>query len=206
MRAIFPFLLIIEVGFLVVASFMGLIIDKGPSGTDHVLMGILTAVYTMFLHCLVMFYLIGSGKDVKNATEDYPDLWEEFILKSKKVRRMCFPYSAASVIMILLAAFAGVWVHGQLIVEAYQRLPSGTDVEAKDIVLPVRDFAFWWIHLAVLAVALVINIPTFFIERKAIFENGKLIHELNDRLLARIYPAEGPAIEEGESASSGEST
>lgn len=207
MRSIFPILLLIEIIALVVAAYLGLTLEDGQDGTVHLKAGLLAAIYTMFLHCLVMFYLIGSGKDVKSATEDYPDLWEEYILRSKRIRGRVFPWSSLSVITILVAAFAGAYVHAELIAGVQHSLPRNATIEeVMAAPLPVRDVPLWWTHLTFLIIALVVNVPAFFLEKQAIADNGSLIEELNEKLQAKIFSRNSPdASSEAPPESSGSS-
>lgn len=175
MQRVFAALMVMEALLLGLTSYQGLVMDTGESALTHVTSGFLTAIYHMFVHCLVMFYLIGSGKDIKRAVEDQPALREEFVPLTRRLKRRVFPPATFAILAILIAAFAGAYVHSEL-------LASGDTARTPADPLPVRAIGLWWIHLALLIPAVLINIFGFVVEAAAIRDNVGLIRRVNDRL------------------------
>ena len=64
MRGILSVLIVFEVLFIAGTSYLGIVVSNAQNTNAHAVAGLLASVFTMFVHCLVMFYLIGSGKDI----------------------------------------------------------------------------------------------------------------------------------------------
>ncbi len=175
MQRVFAALMVMEALLLTLASYHGLVMDTGESALSHVTSGFLTAIYNMFVHCLVMFYLIGAGKDIKRAVEDYPELQEEFVPPTRNLKKRVFPAATFAILTILIAAFAGAYVHSEI-------LASGDTSRTAQDPLPIRAIGLWWIHLALLIPAVCINVFAFVVEAAVIRDNVGIIRRLNERL------------------------
>lgn len=181
MRSILAVLLVFEVLFLTGTLYMGLEVEDQVNTLAHVNAGIFTTVFTLFIHCLVMFYLIGSGKDIKKTIEDFADLQEVYVPITKEMKTMVFPVASTAILLILLSAFAGAFVHSEILIDLHTQNPE---------TYPVRSVTGWWIHLAFIVPALAVNIYAFRQEARAVSLNVKTIHELNEKVASRIPNSE----------------
>lgn len=117
--------------------------------TPHILWGLFATVFTCFIHCMCMFYLVGTGKDVQQGIAKHPDLQEKYLKRIRDFKWEVHPYATfASVFMIAAAALGGA-VH--------------------------VGFAPRWVHFAVVMLALVFNVITFFKEYVTIHENRAVL-------------------------------
>ena len=183
MRGILSVLIVFEVLFIAGTSYLGIVVSNAQNTNAHAVAGLLASVFTMFVHCLVMFYLIGSGKDIKKAVEDFADLQEEYVPVTRKMKAMVFPMASQAVVLTLVAAFAGAWIHSEVLAQS-----PGAET------FPVRQLPGWWIHLALLVPALIVNVIAFWREVAAVRLNVATIRELNARLATM---AEGAASADG---------
>jgi amino acid transporter len=121
----------------------------------HYLLGLLVSTLTCFIHCLVLFYLIGTGSDVRR----------------QKVR--AFPAACFAIVFMVLAVLMGGEVHSRLIAAA-----AGAD-------LPLRGVPFWWVHLVLVAAAVLSSAHAFRVELEVVKENRRGILALNEELQRR---------------------
>jgi hypothetical protein len=183
MRGILSVLIVFEVLFMAGTVYLGCVASDAINTNSHVVAGLLASVFTMFVHCLVMFYLIGSGKDIKSAVEDFADLQAEYLPLTKKMKALVFPMASQAVVLTLIAAFAGAWIHSEVLA---QSRPS-------EQFFPLRQLPGWWIHAVTLLPALVVNVIAFRREVQAVRLNVTTIRRLNAHLEAL---AEGGATSE----------
>jgi hypothetical protein len=186
-RSVFRALLLAEAVLVALAIWLGMGTGTRESLLHHFQVGLLTSIFTLFIHCLVMFYLIGSGKDVRRAVEEHPELRERFLGAARSLKRRCFPIATFAILGILLAAFAGAWVHSELLIQ--HGLANEGRAGSPEALLPVRAVRGWWIHLALLIPALGLSAVAFLAEAGAIRGNVEMIEALNQELAARMPQA-----------------
>ena len=168
--------------FIAATALMGLTLNDSASIYRHYLAGMLTAMMTCFIHVLVLFYLIGTGKDIRDAVEDHPDLKERYFPWTRAQKRRVFPAACFAIALIVVAALMGGEIHSRI-------LAAGGG-EA----FPIRTLTGWWVHLLFVLLAIGVTGYAFAAEVGAVKENRRVILELNDELERRAgQPTEQPA-------------
>ena len=137
----------------------------------HWTLGLGSTVLTCFIHCLVMFYLIGSGKDIREAVEDDPALLARWVPETKRLKKRTFPAATFAILLMIVAALAGGEVHSRVI------RPDGPPF--------IRQVGGWWVHGAIVAVALLVNLWAFWAEIGAARTNRRMIRDINCELAER---------------------
>lgn len=110
----------------------------------HFLLGVFTAMYLCLVHIVCMFHLIGSGKDIKEASEkltEYPDIVAEL----KYLKKRVFPIATFAILFALAAELSGGAVHTK----------------------SAPDF----VHLLLSILSLAVNLYAFYIEYDAVKHN-----------------------------------
>jgi hypothetical protein len=72
----------------------------------HFLLALGTAVGTIFAHCLVLLYFLGTGKSLEEAVEQYK-LSPELLTWAQESKRRVFPLLAGSALVTVVAAIMG---------------------------------------------------------------------------------------------------
>jgi hypothetical protein len=121
--------------------------DVGSAGL-HVLIALATCVLLLFSHCWIMFYLIGTGKAIKQAVAD-AGLPQELVEETKALKNRSYP-SLMLAICLAMATFI---------------LGGGVDTG----VIPS------WIHQAMFLITLVVQIKSLWIEHLVLLDNTALI-------------------------------
>jgi hypothetical protein len=84
----------------------------GLLGTDirrHVLYGIFSTMITLFAHSMMMFYLIGKGKAVKDAMTEH-NVAGDFYLRIAAARKPVFSNATLAMAVTMTAAILGASV------------------------------------------------------------------------------------------------
>ena len=93
----------------------------------HFSLGILTALFTMLVHCMVFTYFLGTSRWVKEATQAY-SLDLDYSRRSQGLRGRSMRCVVLSIFLTLAAlitgpmahrGFVGVWVHPVCVAAAY---------------------------------------------------------------------------------------
>ena len=161
-------LIVIDCVLIAFTSFLGITLGftDGTEGmTRHLLMGLFSAMLTCFIHVLVMFYLIGTGKDIRDAVEDHDELKERFVPLTRRLKRRAFPVLTLGISLVIVAALMGGEVHSRII------RPSGE--------LPFRAVTAWWVHLVFVVAAVASNVCAFCVELRVVKDNRGAIDEIN---------------------------
>ncbi len=125
----------------------------------HILWGLFAAFFTCFIHCMTMFYLVGTGKDVQRAIRDHPDLQQKYLARLRDFKWDVHPYATFASIFMIAAASLGAAVHtGQI--------PR-------------------WTHFSAVLLALVFNVLTFFKEYITVHKNRMILAEVGQALYDR---------------------
>lgn len=130
---------------------------RGPEMTRHVLVALASCLLLLFSHCWIMFYLIGTGKAIKEAVNEHkldPDLIEE----TKRYKNRSYPP-----LMLAMALAMATFILG-----------GGAATET----LPV------WIHHVLFWLTLAAQVRTLWVEKTVLDANEKLMADI-DRRLAR---------------------
>ena len=133
---------------------------QGPVGPDmsrHVLVALASCLLLLFSHCWIMFYLIGTGKAIKEAVNEHK-LDADLIEETKRYKNRSYPS-----LMLAMALAMATFILG-----------GG----AATGVLPA------WIHHALFWAALAAQCRTLWIEKSVLEANERLMADI-DRRLAR---------------------
>ncbi|HYN20850.1 MAG TPA: hypothetical protein VE078_07820 [Thermoanaerobaculia bacterium] len=142
---------------LVAAAVLGYRL-AGPVGEEmsrHVLVALASSLLLLFSHCWIMFYLIGTGKAIKQAVADHglePSLIEE----TKRFKNESYPS-----LMLAMGLAMATFILG-----------GGAATGS----LPV------WVHHALFWAALVVQARTLWIEKRVLEANERLMANIDRRL------------------------
>ncbi|MBI4970436.1 MAG: hypothetical protein HZC17_01145 [Candidatus Omnitrophica bacterium] len=125
---------------------------KIPFGS-HFSAGVFTALFTCLVHSIVFTYFIGTGKWVKEESAKGKLRETEWIPQTKKFKMQSSPPALFSIILVLITAFWGAYVHSHPTIFAI------------------------WTHKTVAYLTLVFNVFSFYIEGKVITENTQLLEK-----------------------------
>ncbi len=126
----------------------GYMVGDAASADQHVLLGIGASVLLLFSHCWIMFYLIGTGKVLKEAVAEH-DLPEEWIEKTKEFKNRSYPW-----LMLAMGLAMATFILG-----------GGVETQ----VLPK------WIHWGLFYLSLGAQLKALFLESQVLFENEKIL-------------------------------
>jgi small-conductance mechanosensitive channel len=91
---------------LLVAAFLGL---RGGEISRHISFGFFSAMLTMLAHSMMMFYLIGKGKAVKDAMAEH-HLTGDFHARIATARKPVFSIATLAMAVTIIAAILGASV------------------------------------------------------------------------------------------------
>lgn len=129
-----------------------------PTDADmplHVLVGLASCLLLLFSHCWIMFYLIGTGKAIKEAVNENglpPSLIED----TKRFKNASYP----SLMLAMTLAIATFVLGGGVATGA---MPS-------------------WIHHVLFYVTVLVQVRALWIENRVLVENERLMADINSRL------------------------
>jgi hypothetical protein len=130
----------------------------GLSGTDvsrHISFGIFSTLVTLLAHSMMMFYLIGKGKSVKDAMAEH-SLTGDYYRRIAAARKPVFSIGTLAMVVTMVTAIMGASVD------------TG--------VLPPM------IHAMVAYGAIACNLAAAKIEISALTESSRIVDEVNRRL------------------------
>jgi MFS family permease len=133
----------------------------------HLLVGLASSLLLLFSHCWIMFYLIGTGKAIKEAVQEH-GLDKALIEDTKRFKNKSYP----SLMLAMILGMATFILGGGVVPGA---LPS-------------------WIHHALFYATLLVQGRALWFEKQVLEENERLIADI-DRRLASTPPLR-PAIPE----------
>jgi len=172
--------IVLDLGLFALTATLGAGLDGRDEMMRHFLLGLLTSSFTCFIHVLVLFYLIGTGKDIRDAVEDYDDLRERYVPRTRALKRSVFPAACLAIVSMIVATLLGGEVHSRILAAQGRRA-----VEEPDAPLPFRAVTAWWVHLLLVGIALASSAWAFLVEVRAAKANRRGIEELNRELEAR---------------------
>lgn len=173
MYAVLLTFIVLDVLLIAVEVTLGIALERSADVNRHYLLGLLVSMYTCFIHCLVLFYLIGTGKDVREAVEDHSDLKAEYFPWTNRQKRRAFPPACFALALMVFATLMGGEVHSRLLVGL-------TDGQ-----LPLRGIPMWWIHLVAVVAAIAASGYAFFVELAVVRDNRDAIDRINTELAWR---------------------
>jgi MFS family permease len=142
---------------LIVSAFLG----YGLHGTSvpemqrHVLVALASCLLLLFSHCWIMFYLIGTGKAIKDAVKEF-GLEQRLVEETKRFKNVSYP----SLMLAMATAMATFIVGGGV---ATGSLPA-------------------WIHHILFFATLLSQGRALQLERRVLVENEALMADVDRRL------------------------
>jgi hypothetical protein len=132
----------------------------------HVLIGLASSLLLLFSHCWIMFYLIGTGKAIKDAVKE-GGLDPAFIEETKRFKNESYPSLMLAMGLVMATFILGGGV-------ATTAVPS-------------------WVHHVLFYCALAAQGYSLRVERRVLTDNERLMGEI-DRRLATPSPITPPAV------------
>jgi hypothetical protein len=152
---------LLVVGWLGTAGFLaaGVVGYRLPDAglSSHLLLGFVAALLVLFSHCWILFYLIGTGKAVKEAVREH-GLSEDHVAATRSFKQRSNPW-----MMVAMALAMATFIVG-----------GGVQT---GVVAP-------WVHHALFVAALAAQAFTLGIEHRVLAANQRLLFEV-DRQLRR---------------------
>ena len=149
---------------LVVTGVLGyLVADVGSAGL-HVLIALATCLLLLFSHCWIMFYLIGTGKAVKEAVAE-AGLSADLVEETKALKNRSYP-----ILMLAMVLAMATFILG-----------GGVDTGA----IPA------WFHQVMFLVTLFVQVRALWTEHLVLLDNDRLLVRVQG--LAAVSSAEPAA-------------
>lgn len=123
----------------------------------HLLLALLSSLLLLFSHCWIMFYLIGTGKAIKEAVAEH-DLEPELVAETRLYKNRTFPWIMLAMGLAMATFILGGGVYTQAV-------PS-------------------WVHQSLFWITLVAQLWTLWIEQQVLLANHRLMMGINQRLRA----------------------
>ncbi len=137
---------------LVVTAFLGL---RGTDISRHIAYGFFSAMVTLLAHSMMMFYLIGKGKAVKDAMAEH-SVTGDYYRRIAAARKPVFSIGTLAMAVTMTAAIMGASVD------------TG--------VLPPM------VHAMVAYGAIACNLAALKTEFSALFESSRIVDEVNKQI------------------------
>ena len=134
-------------------GFTSMAVPGPPSQKDlflaHFVLGLVTAIGILFVHCLIFIYFLGTGRWVKEVTLAYrmPDAPNHKL--TRELKRTAFPPALFSMLIGIAAAAAG----------------AGAQLQAWP----------WYVHMTLGLLTLAVNLWAFRIEHRCVAANAHVI-------------------------------
>jgi hypothetical protein len=154
---------LLVVGFLATLGFVATGVlgyrvgGDGESFQMHLLLGLVSSLLLLFSHCWIMFYLIGTGKAIKDAVAEH-GLEAEIVSRTKRFKADTFGWMMLAMGLAMAAFILGGGVY--------------TGAVPK------------WVHHGLFYLALAAQAWTLMRETRALAANDRLMAEINQRLEA----------------------
>ena len=141
-------------GLLATAA-VGYTVDGSHNFDLHLLTGLGAALLLLFSHCWIMFYLIGTGKAVKEAVAEH-GLDAELVERTKELKNACY----GALMLAMTLAMAAFIVGGGV---ATRVIPA-------------------WVHQALFFLALLVQLRALLKEHDALRRNRLLLAEVDGKV------------------------
>jgi 4-hydroxybenzoate polyprenyltransferase len=133
----------------------GLTGTLGPAMQRHVLVALASCLLLLFSHCWIMFYLIGTGKAIKEAVKEH-GLEQKLVEDTKRFKNVSYPW-----LMLAMATAMATFILGGG--AATGSLPP-------------------WIHHVLFYATLLSQVRALQVEWRVLEENERLMAHLDRRL------------------------
>jgi 4-hydroxybenzoate polyprenyltransferase len=132
--------------------------EIAPEMSRHVLVALASSLLLLFSHCWIMFYLIGTGKAIKEAVAEH-SLEPALVEETKKLKNRSYPS-----LMLAMGLAMATFILG-----------GGAQTNS----LPV------WVHHGLFWATLLVQARTLWIEKDVLEQNEKLMAGIDRRLGGR---------------------
>ena len=157
-RALLIVGLMATIGLLASAAFgYGLHGPVGPEMQRHVLLGLASSLLLLFSHCWIMFYLIGTGKAIKEAVHEN-GLDPAAIEDTKRFKNRSYP-----MLMLAIGLAMATFILGGA----------------------VATGSLAWLHHILFYATLAAQLRALQLEWQVLTENQRLMSDINRRLAHR---------------------
>src|SRR6185295_18588083 len=149
---------------VVASAVLGYLLSS-PTDADmprHVLVGLASSLLLLFSHCWIMFYLIGTGKAIKDAVREH-GLDPAFVEETKRFKNASYPWMMLAMALVMATFILGGGV-------ATGSLPSWIHHVLFYTAVPAQGYALW-------------------IEQRVLADNERLMAEVDRHLAAVSMPA-----------------
>ena len=140
---------------LAAAIYLGLTATSNAMLSQHISIGIFSTMITLLAHSMMMFYLIGKGKAVKDAVAE-GSLTGDYVPRISRLRAPVFSRATLAMALTMTTAIVGASVDVRVI-------PS-------------------WPHAAVAVAAIATQLYAFGSEIAALAGSARVVDEVNERL------------------------
>lgn len=131
----------------------------------HILVSFPAFILAIFAHAMTMFYFIGTGKSVKDARKDAPEIVSERdVAETIRYKRVTSPLLTLALALLIAAPVSG----GPLLV-ILKNGPGG----------------WLWLHIICVIAMLAVQVYTVIVTIRIVAENVRLLQDIDSR-----YPAE----------------
>ena len=153
---------------VIASAVMGYLLSSPTDGDmpRHVLVGLASSLLLLFSHCWIMFYLIGTGKAIKDAVKEN-GLESALIEETKRFKNESYPSLMLAMGLVMATFILGGGV-------ATGSVPS-------------------WIHHALFYSAVFVQVYSLRIEWRVLGENERLMVDVDRRLATAASPARAGA-------------
>ncbi|MEZ5331405.1 MAG: hypothetical protein R2991_05000 [Thermoanaerobaculia bacterium] len=136
----------------VATAVLGYGVDSMESMGRHMLVALVACFLLLFSHCWILFFLIGTGKAVKE-TVARADLEGDFVERTRRFKMESNPPMMLAMLLIMATFIVG----------------GGVQTE----VIPV------WIHHALFFLTLAVQLWTLVVEHRVVAANARLLREVD---------------------------
>jgi hypothetical protein len=140
---------------LLISGFNGYAVDGTEGLSLHVLLALLASLLLLFSHCWILFYLIGTGKVIKDAVVEH-GLDPAVVDQTKDFKNQTSPWLLLAMILAIATCVFGMAV-------VTKSVPG-------------------WAHQVLFYVTVVVQIFTLLRESRVLIDNERLIADINRRV------------------------
>lgn len=123
----------------------------------HLAAALASSLLLLFSHCWIMFYLIGTGKAIREAVTEH-GLEPELIERTKEFKNRSYPWLMLAMTIVMAAFIVGGGVY-------------------TNVIPPLVHHSLFWL-------AIVVQVRTLLLERAVLVENDALMGSIDQRLRA----------------------
>ncbi|MBK8267834.1 MAG: hypothetical protein IPK83_05830 [Planctomycetes bacterium] len=106
MKISFTLFAIVDLLLLALTAAMGLLVDAQQGYTRHVLLGVLAALFTCFVHVVLFMYFVVQDKIITQSIQHH-DLDAAFSHRIRRMKSVALRWSMCGIAAILLTAALG---------------------------------------------------------------------------------------------------